>query len=84
MTTTTNIFPRLRNYSAIIPEAEVQPYDGYTVLQDGVVIRLRGDGTGTADNGTDYTCVSRGIEPDAEGYFDAYEILGWVKSSEVV
>ena len=82
---TDNIFPRLRDYSAIIPEAEVQPYEGYILLQDGTSIRLRGDGTGTSENGTDYTCVSRGVgEPEEGEYYDEYKVLGWVNSSEVV
>lgn len=81
---TDNIFPRLRDYSAIIPEAEVQPYEGYILLQNGTSIRLRGDGTGTSENGTDYTCVSRGVGEPEEGEYDEYEVIGWVNSSEVV
>lgn len=84
MNNSDNIFPLLRPGAEIIPESNNQPYSGYTVLEDGTTILLRGDGTGTAENGTDYTCVSRGTgEPDGEGGYDEYEILGWVETSDV-
>lgn len=78
---TDNIFPRILPGTVITPEASAQPYDGYTILADGTTIRLRGDGTGTAEDGTDYTCVSRGVgTPDDDGNFDEYEVIGWVES----
>lgn len=77
MTTTTNIFPRLHHYDSIVPEADGQPYDGYTVLEDGTILRLVGDGTGHDERGLQYTCVSRMVEDEE------FEVLGWVKSSEV-
>ena len=77
-------FPMLRSGAEIIHEANIQPYDGYVVLQDGTILRLRGDGTGTSEGGTEYTTVSRGIgEPDGEGGYDEYEVLGWVETSDV-
>lgn len=80
---TENTFPSLIPGATIIPESDRQPYDGYTILADGTTIRLRGDGTGTAENGTDYTCVSRGVgTPDEEGNFDEYYVLGWAESRD--
>lgn len=80
-----NIFPMLRHGAEIIHESDVQPYDGYVVLQNGTTLRLRGDGTGTSDeDGTEYTIVSRGIgEPDEEGGYAEYEALGWAETSDV-
>ena len=79
-----NIFPRIKRNAVIFSEAEKQPYEGYIVLQKGINIRIRGDGTGTAGDGTDYTCVSRGIgEPNGEG-FEEYEVIGWTKTSNVL
>ena len=84
MNNSDNIFPLLRPGAEIIHEANVQPNDGYIVLQDGTNLRLRGDGTGTSEDGTDFTCVSRGIgEPEGEGGYDEYEVLGWVETSDV-
>ena len=84
MNNSDNTFPLLRPGAEIIHEADVQPYDGYIVLQDGTTLRLRGDGTGTSEDGTDYTCVSRGIgEHDGEVGYNEYEILGWVETSDV-
>ena len=84
MNNSNNIFPMLRPGAEIIHEADVQPHDGYVVLQDGTILRLRGDGTGTSEGGTDYTTVSRGMgEPDGEGGYNEYEILGWAETSDV-
>lgn len=74
--------PRLRKGAKIISE---KTWYGTTYLDltNGVTLHLRGDGTGTAENGTEYTCVSRGVgDPDDEGNFDTYEILGWVESRD--
>ena len=76
-----NTFPYILPGTTIIPESPTQPYDGYIIITDGTTIRLRGDGTGTAEDGTDYTCVSRGVgTPDDDGNFDEYEVIGWVES----
>ena len=76
-----NTFPYILPGTTIIQESSTQPYDGYIIFTDGTTIRLRGDGTGTAEDGTDYTCVSRGVgTPDDDGNFDEYEVIGWVES----
>lgn len=76
-----NTFPYIIPGTVIISEASAQPYDGYTILTDGTTIRLRGDGTGTGDDGTDYTCVSRGVgTPDTDGNYYDYEVIGWAES----
>lgn len=38
--------------------------DGYVTLNTGTCIRLRGDGTGTDEEGRDWTCVSLEVEED--------------------
>ena len=77
-----DIYPRLRENAIIISENVKQPYDGYVVLENDIVLRLCNDGTGHSDNGTQFVCVSRGVEEiDDEGCYDEYEVLGWTETS---
>ena len=77
-----DIYPRLRENATIISEKANQPYDGYVVLENDIVLRLCNDGTGYSDNGTQFVCVSRGVgEIDDEGCYDEYEVLGWTETS---
>ena len=66
------IYPAWAQNEQIIPEDSSAAYiDGYVTLVDGTCIRLRGDGTGTDENGRDWTSVSREIEDDE------FEYIGW-------
>lgn len=78
-------FPCVDPAAEIIPEKQYLPpsgeLHGYTVLENGITIALRGDGTGTGDDGEDYTNIycGKGM-PDENGDFSEYELVGWALS----
>lgn len=80
-----DLFPCVDTGAEIIPEKQYIPPSGelygYVVLETGVTIALRGDGTGTGDDGEDYTRIYCGIgTPDVSGDFLEYEEIGWTLS----
>lgn len=80
-----DLFPCVDPGAEIIPEKQYIPPSGglygYIMLETGITIALRGDGTGTGDDGEDYTRIYRGIgTPDENGDFSEYEEIGWTLS----
>ena len=79
------LFPCVDPGAEIIPEKQYIPPSGglygYVVLETGVTIELLGDGTGTGDDGEDYTSIHCGVGyPDENGDFLEYEEIGWTLS----
>lgn len=80
-----DLFPCVDPGAEIIPEKQYLPPSGelygYVVLENDITIALRGDGTGTGDDGEDYTRIYCGIgTPDENGDFSEYEEIGWTLS----
>lgn len=79
------LFPCVYPSAEIIPEKQYIPPSGelygYIMLETGVTVALRGDGTGTGDDGEDYTSVYYGVgTPDENGDFIEYKQIGWTLS----
>ena len=74
---TNDFIPAVAPQHIILEDNNARWMDGYTTLENGIVLKLVGDGTAHDEQGTQWTQISREIEEDE------YEVVGWAETSDL-